>query len=311
MIVKKEEPQTPKGNIIVFDTCVVIDDPESVDTVRIGENANNLAVIPWQVMLELDKMKTRPGVGHEAREAVRRIRKASKEPNSNLIIENQVSFSCGGLDKSLSDHQIMATVVHISKKINSNDKKNPYFGYKKIKFLTNDEILQALSEVVFRQNPNILIEPLLKNQVKEVEDKSTKKVRLGEKDRKELEKGVTRLPLDKKLNLKENEMVMFLSNFNACGKIVGDAFKTHFIGIKKGNQLEIIKPDIKVFSQAALNDEDGKTNWGQVAAIHMLKDPEIKAVFLQGGAGSGKTFLALAGGLEAKKDKNCKKIVIM
>jgi len=125
-----------------------------------------------------------------------------------------------------------------------------------------------------------------------------------------LARGATKLPLNPKVRLKENEVVMFVSDFDANGKTTETGnFKTHFLGIKKGRDLKLIRPDIKIFGHGPLNN--GKTNWHQVAAIEMVKDPDISLVFLQGGAGSGKTFIALGGGLEAKKEKRCKKIVIM
>ncbi len=310
--VEATEQLKVKGNIIIPDTNILMDDPDVVDSARTGENANNLMVILWQVMQELNDNKTRPDIGHDVREAIRRIKRAQKDPNSNLVIENQTSYSFNGLDKTIPDHRVMAGVLFISKRFNSNDKKSPYFGYQKIKFLTNDEALETLSIHVFASAQNVSVEPLLKNRVKEVKEKPMRRIKLGEAERKQLEKGTLRLSLSRKLNLKKNELVLFLSNFDALGAPVGGpVFKTHFMGIWKGKDFEIIKPDIKISGQGALPDKKGKTNWHQVGAIHMLKDPSIKAIFLQGGAGSGKTFLALAGGLEAKKSRLCKKIVIV
>jgi len=295
-----------KGNIIILDTNILIDDPETVVSTRTGANASNLVVVPWTVILELDKNKSRLGIGHEVREAVRLIKKALKDPNSNLIIEHGTYYPVSNLDKSNPDHQIIGTVAFISKQTNPG-KKSVYSGYQKIKFLTNDEILQTLAGHIFRSNAKLLIEPLLKNRVKEVKIKPLRKIKLGPEEQKVLAKGAIHLNFDKKLRLKENEIVMFVSAFDASGQEA--ELKTHFLGIKKGSRLKIIKPDVKVFEHGALNN--GKTNWLQVAAIEMLKDPEINVVFLQGGAGSGKTFLALAGGLEAKKAGKCNKVVIM
>jgi len=57
---EKNESSDPlqKGNIIVTDTNPLLDDPEIIDSMRTGINANNLLVIPWTVMLELDKNKS-------------------------------------------------------------------------------------------------------------------------------------------------------------------------------------------------------------------------------------------------------------
>ena len=307
---KKNESSDPlqKGNIIVTDTNPLLDDPEIIDSMRTGINANNLLVIPWTVMLELDKNKSTPGIGHEAREAVRRIRKAQKELKPNIIIEDNLYFTSSSLSKEESDHRIIATVAYISKQTRKGDKRGNYFGYQKIKFLTNDEILQSLSEHVFRADSRVSVEPLLKNRVKEIKEKSFTKIKLGENDKAELVKGKIFLSLKVKSRLKENEIVLFTSDFDASGKPA--ALKNHFLGIRKGDKLKIVRPDIKIYNEiGALNN--GKTNWPQVAAIDLLLDPSIRVVFLQGGAGTGKTLLALAAGLEAKKRGWCKKIVII
>jgi PhoH-like ATPase len=42
-------------------------------------------------------------------------------------------------------------------------------------------------------------------------------------------------------------------------------------------------------------------NWGQIIALGQLLNPEIKLVFLQGGAGTGKTLLSLASAVHQKE----------
>jgi PhoH-like ATPase len=50
-----------------------------------------------------------------------------------------------------------------------------------------------------------------------------------------------------------------------------------------------------------LNGKDNRKNWSQYVALAQMLDPEISLVFLQGGAGTGKTLIALAGALEQRK----------
>jgi PhoH-like ATPase len=56
---------------------------------------------------------------------------------------------------------------------------------------------------------------------------------------------------------------------------------------------------------------NGGPNWQQITAMHFLTDPDISAVFLQGGAGTGKTLLALAAGLHQKRQKKFEQIIIV
>ncbi len=50
-----------------------------------------------------------------------------------------------------------------------------------------------------------------------------------------------------------------------------------------------------------LTAETTKRNWSQYVALAQILDPEINLVFLQGGAGTGKTLIALAGALEQRR----------
>lgn len=96
-----------------------------------------------------------------------------------------------------------------------------------------------------------------------------------------------------------NQFVMLISNSNDK-KTALAKFKDHYTPLKK-----ILKGNHNVWSTSPRNKE-------QQFAFDLLLDPAVPVVSLVGKAGSGKTLLALAAGLEQTFGKNSayKKIVV-
>jgi len=69
-------------NIVIPDTNVIVQDPDSVREFLKG---GNLLVIPWQVFLELDKLKKSSEVGWEASKGIKNINDL-KMAQANLVI---------------------------------------------------------------------------------------------------------------------------------------------------------------------------------------------------------------------------------
>ncbi len=59
-----------KKKIIVLDTSVLVHDPESLEILCTDDN---VLVVPWIVLEELDQLKNKPNIGWDAREVIRRI----------------------------------------------------------------------------------------------------------------------------------------------------------------------------------------------------------------------------------------------
>jgi PhoH-like ATPase len=76
-----------------------------------------------------------------------------------------------------------------------------------------------------------------------------------------------------------------------------------FALIRRGNKMFMLRENLQASGIVPFSNGDGK-NWQQHFALQHLLDPQIKAIFLVGGAGSGKTLLALAAGLQQKYNKN-------
>jgi len=59
---------------------------------------------------------------------------------------------------------------------------------------------------------------------------------------------------------------------------------------------------IRPYSGPGIPHDDQKFNWPQNIALYQLANQDVSLVFLEGGAGTGKTLLALASALEQKKE---------
>ena len=102
---------------IVIDTNVAIHDPESIDVLREGSRT---LFIPLTVIHELDALKDKPDIGIDARDALRRIEDLTLSSEETLRIIKQPYFKgLDGLDRKHPDHQIIAAVNTITKKMGS------------------------------------------------------------------------------------------------------------------------------------------------------------------------------------------------
>lgn len=271
--------------IEIPDTNVFIDAPDSVDELRKG---GNLLVIAVTVLLELDKLKTAPGIGHEVREVIRRIEEAVRRGDKNLVIEREMDFSGTSLDKNIPDHRIIATVNYVVNKSHHNNKANRYYGYDAVKMITGDNMVKILARLVTKKE-KLIIEPYRRSQIKINQRRLTVpilKVSGVSLDRQSFPakgKSLRALP--------ENSLVIGYENKE-------NSKKGEMIAIKKGDRFEIFRPDKSAYGISAKHN--GSKNWEQIAALHMLTDPNIPCVIMQGGAGTGKTLLSLAAGLHQR-----------
>lgn len=293
-----------KGNIVTIDSNIAIHQPSFIKEIRVD---GNLLVIPWTVLFELNNLKTSELVGYDAREAVRFINEAVDSGAKDLIIETATDFLNLSLDRKKPDHQIIACVNHVLK--STNRKGSVYYGYQKIKFLSDDLVVIIMSKTLFR-GKNIIIEPLLRDRVKRVKLPHIRSITLLDSKGIELKDKEFSLPYKAVYRLKENEAVIFISKYDLNKQIDLEELKARFLGIRKGDRVLLVNPGIKIHNLVQAPLPDGKVNWPQVAAIHMLLDREIDLIFLQGAPGSGKTLLALATGLELRKEGQFKSIIV-
>lgn len=278
----------------VLDTNVYLTDSESINSF-----SNNDILVPLKVLDEIDKHKKRQdSVGTQARSTIRNLDQLRSKGNlskgvrlargKGIIKVKGYNPLCLPDDLELedADNQIIATalsemeenrnrkVVVVSRDINMRVKCDA------LGILTEDyqvEQVVARSDDLFSGTAEILVDDQIVENFYE-------------------DKPVT-LEESQVAGLCPNQFVMLISSSNSK--------KTALAKYKdKLSKLEKVKKT-EVWSTRARNKE-------QQFALDLLMDPEVPVVSLIGKAGSGKTLLALAAGLEQTlgSSPRYKKIVV-
>ena len=261
--------------IFVLDTNILIHDPYSIYNFR-----GNDIYLPIEVIEEIDKLKQKPNTALHARMASRVLEEIRKKGNLSEGIElpNDIFFKVErtadlsllpeGLKKDIVDNHIIAVVIGIQQ-------REPD---RKVIFVTKDINLRIKADAVGVA----------------VEDYSTDKVVYDD-----LDKGYTEIEVSKDV----------FDKFNKSGKIDLEELKLdftpspNFFFVLKCGQEETAGRVLDTKLKKFLNGD--MTAWGARArnqeqrfAMELLMDDNIKAVSLVGKAGTGKTLLAIAAGLE-------------
>ncbi|MDP3836814.1 MAG: PhoH family protein [bacterium] len=281
-----KEVESRRGkNIIIVDTNVLI---ESVDrAIPDLLKGGNLLVIPYQVLMELDGLKKRFDVAEEAQRAIKAIQALQTANKGNLIIEKE-QRKMKFLDMTKPDHRILATVNFVLQSRKSPN--SPYIGYSKVKLITNDDCEIIFAKVV-GLDPSLIVEKYKKDQVKIPKTRlnlRTFKMKSGEI--KMDGDGRQYYDIKSKDKLPKNDAVLILTETDSYQE-------PQFVAVREEGKLVFLKNTFSVSGIKPLSKK-GMTNWQQIIAMHYLLDPSIHCVILQGGAGTGKTLLALAGALE-------------
>ena len=280
----------------VLDTSVYLTDSNCINSF-----GNNDIVIPLKVLEEIDNHKKRQdSVGSQARSIIRNLDALRDKGSLSKGVRIEKGMGAvrvasynplclpDDLDLDDSDNQIIATalseqeiapktrkVVVVSRDINMRVKCDA------LGLLTEDyqaEQVVESSEGLYTGRAEILVDEQVIDQFYAGGDISIRK--------------------DEYL-LYPNQFVMLISNSNDKKTALA-----RFINYSTPLQ-KIIKSSAKVWSTNPRNKE-------QQFAFELLMDPSVPVVSLVGKAGSGKTLLALAAGLEQTFNKNSlyKKIVV-
>lgn len=280
----------------VIDTSVFIHDPDVLDYLLKNEQ---IPCTPWTVILELDKLKDRPDIGIDARESMAKI-ESMRQGGEDLIkiIRNYSFRNLPDLDRKIPDHQIIAT----AKTLQETKSRLRKFNYGEVRLISRDRTVRVLAREVGLR----------------ADDYCREKIQLPKKHFLE-EINVPRKDIDpetlsfsyKDEQIEENQGVVCYSDFNfAMPHSRSSEWKKTFASIRKGENFKIIPPGIQAFGVKPFllngngngnGSEKGEKNWAQYIALFQLLDPSIDLVFLQGGAGSGKTLLAVASAIEQRR----------
>lgn len=277
---KEETTSSPLGNAIIPAADVLIHDPGSIDTFR--EGGKNTLFITWPVWLQLKDLRNKPEIGIDAKECIARIEELRKNDDPSLVIWKKISNGIKFLSKKELDDQVIAAAISIKKEFRSTRK------FQHFKFLCRDPFSRTTAREV--DNNGLVVENYHHDRVDIDDISNIKSVDVSEADFYTDDVLIYRPETFGKLE--QNEGVI-------CRYNNGDDLET-FAAIRKDFYLQIIPKDISAFGIKPRPLFDGSTNWAQHIAFQQLLDPEIKLVFLEGSAGTGKTLIALACALAQK-----------
>jgi PhoH-like ATPase len=289
----------------VLDTNVLIHQPNAIFSF-----ANQEVVIPMIVLEELDKLKRDTTTrGRNARVVIKLIDNllnGSENVTKGVLIPNGCLFriekkyhSIDGMmiDSGRNDSKILMTALYVQ----SNSSKQ-------VIFVSKDLAARIKSHVL-----GITAEDYSKNKTADVTDLTESDNDFGQVNRFSNNELYDFFQNNKTANAdliseltkgNDNTFSFGSSRYHAISNDQQDAsILCHFDS--KGNQLRVIKKQPQsVWGLNPLND-------AQRCAIDALLDDNIKLITLIGGAGTGKTLLALAAGLRLVFDKPLfKKILV-
>jgi PhoH-like ATPase len=266
----------------VLDTSVCLSDANSI-----YNYSNNDIIIPLKVLEEIDKHKKRQdGVGVNARNIIRYFdelrSKGSLQKGVRLgkgkgilkVLPDSLSDLPADLDPGVPDHKILSSAI-------SADKDN---GNRKTILVSRDINLRVISDAV-----GILSEDYTENQIIKEEGDLYKGFRSVSVD----EKLIDHFYSGEEVYLEEeltktfypNEFVMMVSNQNEKKSAIGK-FVNPFTPLHRLNEYKT-----GLWGVHSRNKE-------QTFALDLLMDPSVQIVSLVGKAGSGKTLISVAAGLQ-------------
>ena len=280
----------------ILDTNVFLTNANSIFLYK-----NNDIVVPLKVLDEIDKHKKRQdGVGLNARNTIRILDSLREKGNLHKGVRLGVGLGKlyvkdygleevpSGFDMTSADNQIICTalteiknssrrkIIVISRDINMRVKCDS-LEIQSEDFITEDAVQDT--EELYTGIASHLVDDQIIDRIYGGDDISFDKEEVA---------------------LQPNQYIMLVSNANEKKSCLAK-FKNYNIPIKK----------VRSYSDGIWNVVP--KNKEQMFALDLLMDPDIPVVSIIGRAGSGKTLLALAAGLEQvleDRNKNYKKLVV-
>lgn len=266
------------GNAVTADKSILIHDPDSIDTLR--ENGKNTLFIPWVSWMQLYDLRNKPDVGTDAKECIERIEKIRESGDPTLVLwKEMIPFNkeIKFMDKKNIDHQVIATALSIKRK---NAGK-----FEKFKFLSRKAFVRTTAREI--DNNGLLVENYTHDRVEVEDSRKLKRIQMTKED------------------FYQNDLLYYRPEIH--GKLIeNEGVVCHyealtFPAIKRGLYLKIIPNYIGAFGLKPKILANREENWAQHIALYQLLAPSIPLVFLEGGAGTGKTLLAMACALEQRR----------
>ncbi|MDA3925872.1 MAG: PhoH family protein [Kiritimatiellae bacterium] len=269
---RKKAKRLPKTKTFVMDTNVLLHSPVALDVFD-----DNHIVLAIDVLEELDNFKTQSSeLGRNARESIRKLDALCAEGN----LSKGVRLPCGGTLRVL----VSPTDETLGLTVNNAD----------------NSIIRLASRLGSEGERVIIVSMDINVRVKanalglDAEDFEHEKVNFDE-----LYSGLSSLVVT-------NEMIDRIYDGQVLESVPTDYFPNMFLELKSDTD-DDHHAIARVFPNGSLAEINLKTNviYGiearnieQRIAFELLMDPEVSLVTLVGQAGTGKTLLAIAAGLE-------------
>ena len=282
---------------IVPDTNVLVHDPKSIDYFM---QEGRILIVPWITVLELDHLKDKPDIGLDARDAMSRIENLRLGGAENIFIKRNPSFNgLSDLDRKIADHQIIAT----AKTLRDVRGKKREFDYEDVRLVSRDRSVRVLAREVGVVADDYYLDRVpspRRHALREVNVEASRITKVSNNDFAFIYEE------DEFGEIEENGGVICYSDFNPLTCARG-TWEKSFVAIRKGGLMKIIPREVQAAGLRPFTlAENGKSlggngqNWSHQIALGQLLDPDIELVFLQGGAGTGKTLLAVASAIEQR-----------
>lgn len=266
----------------VFDTSVCLTDADCI-----FNYSNNDIIIPLKVLQEIDKHKKRQdSVGLNARKIIRsfdelRLKgslqkgvRIAKGKGILKVSEGDLTYLPEDLNPNIADHDIIGTAL-------SEDANN---GARKTILVSCDINMRVIADSIGIQSEDYTENEIIKNESELYSGFSTCLVDDQIIDQ-FYEGAKINLDSEEHPNICLNEFVMLVSSSNEKKTAL-----CRFLGYSNPLAAVIHYKD-GLWGVKARNKE-------QMFALDLLMDPEVQVVSLVGKAGSGKTLMAVAAGLE-------------
>lgn len=284
-------------NAIIVDTSVLIHDPDSVEVLLNG--GDNTVFIPWLVISELDKLQSKPDIGIDARQAIENIQALRNKEGGKRSVQLVQEV---GLDKirlfshsTRPEHHALALV----KMLASETSKRKEFD--KVKLVSRNAVLRLLASDL-GDDLEIEVDDYHRHQAKDLKERELKNITVSWADIDLDSLSFDYLP-DIHGEINENEGVVCHGDQIFPGLSEESTKPSVFAAIRKSSVMHVVPRDINCMGLVPLSN-NGEPNWWQYIAMYQLMDPSIHMVFLRGGAGTGKTLLAMAAGVERRSRFN-------
>lgn len=282
---KVEIDNNERGYAIFLDTNILIVDPASIFTLQEGGNS---VFLVKGVLRELDGLKNASDIGLDVREALKYIEQELLREDSRLFIySGESSWSKTGLyDRSKVDNQIIAAANGLYKSNNKSNKSNHYKG---VKIVSNDRTVRIFAYQLFKGKNDFFVEPYFKNERNVIRYKDPEELIISSEDY-----DLEMIDPEKYGFIgKENQGLLLIME-SSEGKIAKQP------AIYRKGMIFPISFDISACGLKPMSINGNGANWSQYFALSQLLNDEINLVFLLGGAGTGKTILALASAIERR-----------